>query len=44
MVDVRVLVEVVAVLADVVKLGEEGGVVFTSTSSPVPLTESEKIG
>ena len=43
-VDVRVLVEVVAVLADVVQLGVEGSVVFTPTCAPVPLTASEKIG
>ena len=38
-VDVRVLVEVVAVLADVVQLGVEGGVVFTPTGAAVSLTE-----
>ena len=44
MMDVRVLVEVVAVLADVVQLGVEGSVVFTPTCAPVPLTACEKIG
>ena len=43
MVDVRVLVEVVAVLTDVVQLSVEGGVVFTPTSPPVPLTACEKV-
>ena len=43
-VDVRVLVEVVAVLADVVQLGVEGGVVFTPTRAAVSLTGHEKNG
>ena len=43
-VDVRVLVEVVAILADVVQLGVEGSVVFTPTCAPVSLTAREKIG
>ena len=38
-VDVGVLVEVVAILADVVQLGVEGCVVFTPTRAAVSLTE-----
>ena len=41
--DVGVLVEVVAVLADVVQLGVERRVVFTATCPPVPLTDQEKM-
>ena len=39
MVDVRVFVEVVAVLADVVQLGVERGVVLAPARPPVSLTE-----
>ena len=42
-VDVWVLVEVVAVLADVVQLGVEGGVVFTPTGAAVSLTDHDKM-
>ena len=38
-VDVRVFVEVVAVLADVVQLGVERGVVLAPARPPVSLTE-----
>ena len=37
MVDIRILVEVVAVLADVVQLGVDGGVVLPPARPPTPL-------
>ena len=35
--DIRLFVEVIAVLTDVVQLGEDGGVVFTPTCPAVTL-------
>ena len=43
-VDVRVFVEVVAVLADVVQLGVERGVVLAPARPPVSLTEMSILG